>query len=141
QLPRMPNLNWDELRRIADLGHEIGSHTVTHSNMAELDDMAARRELIESKSMLEAQLSRPVRWFAYPFGGRHDFGQDQLPLVREAGYDGVFSGFDGFVYRDDKNPIVPRDAVPQFDSLLNLELHLTGCLNWVYALKRRADLI
>jgi hypothetical protein len=36
---------------------------------------------------------------------------------------------------------VPRDAVPCFKSLLILELHLTGCLHWVYALKRRVGML
>ncbi len=31
----LPNLTWDGIREIADLGHEIGSHTVHHEDMAQ----------------------------------------------------------------------------------------------------------
>jgi peptidoglycan/xylan/chitin deacetylase (PgdA/CDA1 family) len=139
-LPRMPNLTWDEVRAMASLGHEIGSHTVTHPDMARVSEEQARRELTESKKVLEDKLARPVRWFAYPFGQREHFLAERVPLVQEAGYEGVVSGFNGFVYHDRSYPIVPRENVPQFRSTLNLELHLTGCLNWLYWLKGRAAL-
>ncbi len=37
--------------------------------------------------------------------------------------------------------VLPRVPVPDFHSLLHLELHLRGCLDWYYALKRRAGLM
>ncbi len=137
-LPRMANLRWDEVREMAALGHEIGSHTVTHPDMAQVSDDQARRELVESKRVLESQLGRPVRWFAYPFGGREQFPADRLPLVEEAGYEGCLSAYGGFLFADAGDPIVPREAVPYFSSVLNLELHLRGGLDWYYALRRRA---
>ena len=100
-----------------------------------------RRELIESKKTLEDQTGRPVRWFAYPFGGRQNFRPERLPLVYEAGYEACFSGFGGFVYPRKAEPVVPREPVPCFRSLLNLELHLAGCLDWVYAVKRQVGMI
>jgi peptidoglycan/xylan/chitin deacetylase (PgdA/CDA1 family) len=140
-LKRMANLNWDEVREMAGLGHEIGSHTVTHADMARVSLEQARHELIESKQVLEARLDRPVRWFAYPFGGKENFRADRVPLVAEAGYDGLVSGFDGFLYPQASNPIVPRVPVPSFPSLLNLEVHLRGGLDWYYSLRRRAGLL
>jgi peptidoglycan/xylan/chitin deacetylase (PgdA/CDA1 family) len=137
----MPNLSWDDVRAMARMGFEVGSHTVTHANMAAVSPEQARRELVESRITLEAQLGRPVRWFAYPFGGREHFRPELLPLVEEAGYEGVLSGFGGFAYRDSPDPIVPRENVPSFGSNLNLELHLTGCLDWLYALKRQVGLM
>jgi hypothetical protein len=54
---------------------------------------------------------------------------------------GFFSGFGGFFYPWMKSQIIPRVPVPYFRSLLNLELYLTGCLDWVYALKRKVGMI
>ncbi len=137
-LPKMPNLSWDEIREMAALGHEIGSHTVTHSDMARVSEEQARHELAESKRILEAQLGRPVRWFAYPFGERQHFRADRLALVLGAGYEGCLSAYGGFVYPDAKSLILPREAVPDFKSLLHLEVYLTGCLNWFYGLRKPA---
>lgn len=140
-LPKMANLTWPEIREMASLGHEIGSHTVTHANMAAVSIERARKELVESRQTLEDRIGRPVRWFAYPYGGRQNFSTDRLPLVHEAGYEGCVSGFGGFVYPHLREGILPREAVPYFRSLLNLELHLTGCLHWVYSMKKRVGLL
>jgi peptidoglycan/xylan/chitin deacetylase (PgdA/CDA1 family) len=139
-LPRLPHLTWADVRAMADLGHEIGSHTVSHPNMARVDLEQARRELVDSREALEDQLGRPVRWFAYPFGGRNDFRAERLPLVYAAGYEACFSGHCGFVYPPVREGILPRETVPYFRSVVNLELHLTGCLHWIYDIKRRVGL-
>jgi len=134
-LTRLANLSWDEVREMAGLGHEIGSHTATHPDMAQVTLEQARHELVESKDMLEAKLDRPVRWFAYPFGGKNNFRPERVPLVFEAGYEGLVSGFGGFLYPEARDPIVPRVTVPEFHSVLNLELHLRGGLDWYYSLR------
>jgi hypothetical protein len=38
-------------------------------------------------------------------------------------------------------PLLFWNSVPPFRSNLNLELHLRGCLNWIYALKRSLGLL
>ncbi|HYV36019.1 MAG TPA: polysaccharide deacetylase family protein [Gemmataceae bacterium] len=140
-LPRMPNLSWDDVQEMSRLGFEIGSHTVTHANMATVPLEQARRELIDSKKTLEDKLGRPVRWLAYPYGAKANFQVDRLPLLAEAGYEACMSGYGGFVFPHLNEPILPRVPVPEFRSLLNLELHLTGCLQWLYAIKRQAGMM
>jgi peptidoglycan/xylan/chitin deacetylase (PgdA/CDA1 family) len=136
-LPAMPNLSWDDLRAMSRLGFEIGSHTMTHVDLGVVSSEQARREMIGSKAIIEEQLDRPVKWFAYPFGGPGNFRPEMLPLLDRAGYEGCVSGFGGLVSPSWKQCVLPREPVPYFRSNLNLELHLSGCLNWFYALKRR----
>lgn len=136
-LKPMPNLTWNDVRIMAGMGFEIGSHTMSHPNLATLSHEETWNELIGSRRAIEEQLGQPPRWFAYPFGGPDDFRPDQAHLVDEAGYEGCLSAFGGFITPDQKGGILPREPVPYFRSLLNLELHLTGCLDWFYALKRR----
>jgi peptidoglycan/xylan/chitin deacetylase (PgdA/CDA1 family) len=138
---RLANLSWDEVREMAALGHEIGSHSVSHPDMAKISEEQARYELVESKGRLESELGRPVRWFAYPFGLPGNLPADRAELVSEAGYEASFSAFGGFVYAGQHYDIVPREPVPYFPSVLNLELHLRGCLRWLYTLKYRAGLL
>jgi hypothetical protein len=136
-LPRMPNLTWDEVRAIIRMGFDIGSHTVAHADLGAVGVDQARRELTESKRVLEEQLQQPIRWLAFPFGQRCNLRLEIVPLIQEAGYEACFSGFGGFVAAGQTDFVLPREAVPSFSSVLNLELHLTGCLDWMYALKRR----
>jgi peptidoglycan/xylan/chitin deacetylase (PgdA/CDA1 family) len=66
----LPNLSWENIREMAALGHEIGSHTVHHADLAQISREETRRELVDSKKTLEQYIGRPVRWFAYPFGSK-----------------------------------------------------------------------
>jgi peptidoglycan/xylan/chitin deacetylase (PgdA/CDA1 family) len=135
-LPRLANLSWDDVRELSRMGFEIGSHTVNHPNMARVPLDEARRELVESRRTLEDKIGRVVRFFAYPFGGREHCDPDRLPLVYESGYEGCVSAHGGFVLPDSGAAILPREAAPYFRSTLHLELHLSGGLHWMYALKR-----
>jgi peptidoglycan/xylan/chitin deacetylase (PgdA/CDA1 family) len=139
-LPRQPNLSWDEVRWMADMGFEIGSHTVSHANLGAVAPDRARDEIIGSKLTLEERLGRPVRWFAYPFGGAEHFRPEYLPLLDEAGYEGCVSACHGFIRPGCDDRVLPREAVPYFRSTLHLELYLTGSLGWFYGLKRRLGL-
>ncbi len=60
-------LTWDEVRALAAAGMEVGSHSVHHARLADLDDEDLRRELVDSKRTLEAELGTPVDLIAYPF--------------------------------------------------------------------------
>ena len=59
-------LNWDELRRMVGDGHTVGSHTVSHPNLAHVVEDELKTELVESKRRLEQELGVPVPHFAYP---------------------------------------------------------------------------
>ena len=79
-------LEWNDVRRLADRGVEIGGHTCSHAILSRLDDAAALEEISLSRASIEAELGAPPRHFAYPNGGRADFGERDVRLVREAGF-------------------------------------------------------
>ena len=54
--------------------------------MSSLSQEEQRKELEEPRRLLEKRLQRPVRWLAYPFGGRESETADTLHLARRAGY-------------------------------------------------------
>jgi peptidoglycan/xylan/chitin deacetylase (PgdA/CDA1 family) len=141
RLPRLPNLSWEDLRTMIRLGHEIGSHSVTHANLGAVGPEQARTELFASRTILEEQISQPVRWFAYPFGGPNHIRAEYVPLIREAGYEGAVSAFGGFVEPHARacpdGMTLPREEVSAFRSVAHLEMFLSGCLHWLYALKGR----
>lgn len=79
-------MNWDMVREMAESGVvELGGHTVHHPVMAELDEAAARAEIVDSCQRLAHGIGRPVRHFAYPFGGRAQAGPREFALCRELG--------------------------------------------------------
>jgi peptidoglycan/xylan/chitin deacetylase (PgdA/CDA1 family) len=76
-------MGWHELRLLAQSGHEIGSHSVSHSILTAVDDAQLEREVDGSKVRLEAQLGGPCDSFCYPNGDHDD---RVVEAVRRAGY-------------------------------------------------------
>ncbi len=136
-LTRLANLTWNDVREMVQLGHSIGSHSVSHPDLGIVPSKQARFELLESKRVLEDRLEMPIRWFAYPFGGASNFRSCYWPLAQELGYDLCFSAMRGFVKPEDGVRVLPRIAMPPFRSMSHLEMKLSGCLEWFYAMKRR----
>ena len=49
--------NWSVLQNAADKGHEIASHTVTHTSFAEIDDSLENIELEESQKEINNHIT------------------------------------------------------------------------------------
>ncbi|HTV25438.1 MAG TPA: polysaccharide deacetylase family protein [Polyangiaceae bacterium] len=77
-------MSWDQVRELARAGHEIGSHSLSHSLLAELPDARVREEVEASRRQLSDALGAPVRSFCYP-GGSYD--ARVTAAVRSAGYE------------------------------------------------------
>jgi peptidoglycan/xylan/chitin deacetylase (PgdA/CDA1 family) len=75
-----------ELRQLHEAGFEIGSHSMSHAFLTDLDAAGLRREVVDSKAALEDLLGAPVRHFSCP-GGR--WTRRAADLAREAGYESV----------------------------------------------------
>lgn len=54
---------------LADAGHEIGSHTFTHPNLADVSVKGTRLELNATQRVIEAYTGRSVRLFRAPYFG------------------------------------------------------------------------
>ena len=66
----------------------IGSHSVSHISLPGKSVEVQRKELTESKKILEYWTRKEVDYFSYPSG---DFGEEQRRIVRECGYRLAFS--------------------------------------------------
>jgi peptidoglycan/xylan/chitin deacetylase (PgdA/CDA1 family) len=72
-----------QVRELSDAGFDIGSHSMTHPYLSDLDDLGLRREIAESKTQLEEMIGRPVLDFSCP-GGR--WSSRVAAIARQAGY-------------------------------------------------------
>lgn len=59
-------MSYDQIRSLARHGHIVGSHTMTHPNMAYISEQEAKVELAESKQHLERELKATIKHFSYP---------------------------------------------------------------------------
>jgi peptidoglycan/xylan/chitin deacetylase (PgdA/CDA1 family) len=76
-------MSFAELRALADEGHEIGSHSMTHPLLPSCDDARVEFEIAESKRRLEAAIGREVESFCYPNG---DWDARCVAALGRAGY-------------------------------------------------------
>lgn len=56
----------EQIRRLDSAGHIVGSHSVSHCNMAHITESSLRREFSESKQDLERVLGKNIHHFSYP---------------------------------------------------------------------------
>jgi len=95
-------MSWDEIRTLHRQGHEIGSHSMSHTLLPQLDDAAIHYEVADSKAAIEAALQAPVTSFCYPNG---DNDSRARQAAAAAGYDNGVSTRWGR-NRVDANPYV-----------------------------------
>lgn len=120
-------MTMEEVRRLAEGDLiTVGSHTVTHPTLSALTIDAQRTELEESKARLEEILNKPVRTFAYPFGGESDYTAETIRLLKEIGYDCACSYFPGIVRAHTDPYQLPRIQVKDWDGD-----ELTRLLRWL----------
>src|SRR5215472_2533940 len=80
-------MTWDEIRGLERGGHTVGSHTMTHPNMAHITPQEASVELADSKHRLEQELGKPVPHFSYPCPAlQPHWSSETVELSRELGY-------------------------------------------------------
>lgn len=80
-------MNYDQIRSLVQHGHIVGSHTLTHPNMAHITEDEAKVELAESKRRLEQQLSTAVTHFSYPCPAMTPHWSEQtVAQTRSVGY-------------------------------------------------------
>jgi peptidoglycan/xylan/chitin deacetylase (PgdA/CDA1 family) len=125
-----------ELRELAgNPSFEIGGHTVSHPDLATVDDPVA--EVGASKRALEDLSEQPVRWFAYPFGSPSNVSVRAVEAIEQAGYLAAFTIVPSFWSRQADPYLLGRDALSATDSQGSWERFLRGGYDTLSALKYR----
>ena len=108
-------LSWDQIRGLIRAGHIVGSHTVSHPNLAHIAASELNGELNTSKRRLEEELSQPVIHFSYPCPAlQPHWSESTMEKSREAGYKTAVTTNGGLVHRHD-NPLCLRRIRPTKD--------------------------
>jgi len=95
-------LTWEQLRGIVRSGHAVGSHTVSHPNLAHVGPDELNAELVQSKRRLEERLGVPAPHFAYPNPILHPhWSTSTVYAIRCAGYRTAVIATPGIVRRHD----------------------------------------
>ncbi len=123
-----------QLRVLVAHGFEIGSHSVSHCKLVELDRKALAGELADSKRQVEDCTGQEVNLFSYPFrfpeANRH-FVRTLGELLQSSGYRaGVTTSIGRSCAKDD--PLfLPRLPVNDRDDSALLLAKLAGHYDWL----------
>jgi len=123
-------LNWRGLGNLAQ--HSlvtIGAHTLTHPMLAKHPDDVARREIFESKAIIEREIGSAVRHLAYPVGDPGSAGAREFVLARQAGFDSAVTTRPGMIFPEHAGHLtaLPRLSVNgNHQSLATLDILLSG---------------
>jgi peptidoglycan/xylan/chitin deacetylase (PgdA/CDA1 family)/SAM-dependent methyltransferase len=133
-----PLLGWDELRRLAREGVEIGAHSASHPYLSRCSVREVVDEARRARGRLEAELGRPVKVMAYPYG-------DEDGLTRRAmaaaGFELAVTTRPGWARLGDDPMGLPRQEVRGADTLADFQAKLgqadRASLDW--RLRHRLD--
>lgn len=83
---RHRHLTREQIQEMHRFGWSVGSHSLTHRPLTHLSNSDLKRELKDSKAILEDITGDQVRWLSFPFGR---YNIRVLKAVMEAGYQGI----------------------------------------------------
>lgn len=133
-------MDWMQLKAWRDAGMEIASHTVNHPFLSQCSPEQLRKELRESKSLLEHTLQTPIEFLCYPYG---DFNDNVANAAKDAGYHGAFAIFDHAPIWRINSYALPRIPIPAKQKMWEFKLKVSGihvifiCLRqWERSLKK-----
>lgn len=97
------------VRELSSLGHEIGSHTMTHPILSFCGEKEAANEISKSRDELAEIIRAPVRSFSYPNGKPGlDFDLSHVAMVKKAGYTSAVTTAHGRFCLKNSSYLIPR---------------------------------
>jgi peptidoglycan/xylan/chitin deacetylase (PgdA/CDA1 family) len=117
-------VTWAQLREMVAAGMEVGSHSLTHPFLPQLDRAGLEREFGVSKAILEERLGAPVRAASLPRGWPPPTLE---PVLEALGYRVFCTSRVAWWHPGDQPLAMPRVAVrhgmgvEEFSAILNAE--------------------
>ena len=104
-------LAWDELAEMLASGLlTVGSHTQSHPMLPKISAEDTRKELLESKNIIEQHLSVPVNHFSYPHSAYNMEIANELRLI---GYKSATLGYGGVIRKGMEAMVLSRNYIVQ----------------------------
>jgi len=85
-LPPVEFMNWNDVQKLQNQGHEIGGHTMSHVNLAKCEDPLLTEEIGNCYSEVKKHCGS-AKHFAYPYGRYHHFTAKAKEIVFSSGFE------------------------------------------------------
>ncbi len=89
-------MTWEQIKELADNGIDIQCHTITHRDLAGVQEKesfkeyfdAVEKEIVQSSNIIKKNTSRDCRYLAYPFGNSSNM---VIAILKKNGFRGAFT--------------------------------------------------
>jgi peptidoglycan/xylan/chitin deacetylase (PgdA/CDA1 family) len=115
----------EDLQVLAKLGHEVGSHGVSHISLSAMSMKQAMRELELSRQRITEWTGVAPAYFAYPYGHTTSVLGDPTQWIRQAGYSCGVTLRRGSVTTESDLSKLPREHAEGNWSVRDLKYFLT----------------
>ncbi len=106
-------MSWEEMKEMSQAGMVFGSHSIFHPYLDKLSDENLKKEVEDSKKLLEEKLGKKVDYIAYPAGM---YNNKVIEAVKAAGYQAALG-----VYKVIEQSSKYRWSIRRFHADDNLE--------------------
>ncbi len=129
-----PTLNWGEINELYDAGVSIGSHAVTHNELAGLNDEELKKEIADSKELIERNINGKINTFSYPHGS---FNEKVIEALKNNNYVCSCSSIEGTNDSQSNLFALKRTEITSFDNTQHkFEKKISGSYDWLGKLNK-----
>lgn len=128
-------MDWPQIQEMYKSKINIGSHSLTHPFLQFMEDKdAMRKEIRDSKNIIESKLKEKIYIFAYPLGG---FNGEVRKEVIDAGYIGAVGTNLPVGYPDNDRFVLPRLRISKnCDNMFVFWFETNGYYTFIKNIKR-----
>lgn len=137
EIPKyLKNMSIENLKTLKKNGHSIGSHTLNHARLSNLNGKKLLDEIVDGADKLEEYIDEQINHFAYPFGNFESINS-KASLIACKRFKYVYTGIRGDNGLTNKGSNIWRDSNEPHDSLWYTSACLEGGADFLYRKKRR----
>lgn len=114
-------MSWEDIKFLKKSGFEIGSHSLSHKKLPLLSIEDKKKELSNSKKIIEEKIKSPVFSFSYPYGAWDD---ESKKTVKEYYKKALVIKQKTYIKNDDAF-LVPRAVMRKNTDMVDFYLLLT----------------
>lgn len=92
----------------------IGGHSHSHCSLGLINTSLAKSEININKKILEEIIGKKIFYFSYPFGGKNDYNQKIIDIIKKCGFVNSVTTSRSLCYQKNERYEIPRFSMKNF---------------------------
>jgi peptidoglycan/xylan/chitin deacetylase (PgdA/CDA1 family) len=116
-------MGWKDAGELLEDGWEIGSHSMTHSDLCDMDEELLKTEIFDSAKLITEKLTVKPKSFAYPRGV---LSAQCIKIIKRSVYKNAVTVWPGINTPDSPKHLLSRTEISGDDSLADFSCKIKG---------------